>query len=955
MSLKWKVLLFLSLVIIFIFTGVTSYQFVSLSRDFDADRKQIFSLNQRLIDDLVYQSSIRLQQIAGVIPSLHGMHDSLLQANRRLLRTSFNEYWPAMHLDLDIEDIQFYDKSNTLLAAWGWNHAEISNDRSSLKLIEFANQNESPISNITCQFECTQHLATPLLVQGQHAGSVLISVTLADVIVNFIHVSNVDVGIITTAEPLPTTPTNSDNREIVPWRARVIALTNASDTMQVLQGVADQFSVEQMKHTGARFDIEDKVFDLRLLPLSTLGGESDDFIITFDDITQPVADIATAIRNAVWFGVLGLLLSVVVILVVLWRPLSRLRQTAIVLPMLAESAFADARLAISKHSHAGKKYKDEIDYLHESASALSFQLESLEHEVAQRSDKLAEKMSELTRERDFIRSLLDTAHVIIITQTQFGKILLVNQFASALTGYTQQQLMQRNFCELIAVDAAANATTNDASSTLLPELEKIALKQQNNLQHESALLVREGTPRSITWIHTCLDDGASDCGTILSVGLDITERKEAESRLSWMADHDPLTGLFNRRRFQEEFSSIVKTAIRHQRPGALLFLDLDHFKYINDTSGHKMGDTIIQEVSKELANTHRDTDVVARLGGDEFAIAMPEVSKEDACAIAAKLNENLNCMLVPIVDKSYRVSVSIGIALFPEHGSRVQELLAKADMAMYQAKEHGRGGWHLFSEQEHVRERLRAHVMWRQRIEQALKDDQFQLHHQPILDLKTNLISHYEVLLRMVDAQGKLLAPESFVEIAEKTGQIHAIDHWVLIHAINNLQRLIKAGSSVMFAINLSAHAFMDAELLPLLRECIFQSKVPAERLVFEITETAALADFPAACTMMDEIRRMGCKFALDDFGVGFSSFYYLKQLPVDFVKIDGSFIKDLATNADDRILVKAMGEIVRGFGKKTVAEFVQDAETLNLLRSYGITYAQGYHIGQPTSFPLSA
>ena len=302
----------------------------------------------------------------------------------------------------------------------------------------------------------------------------------------------------------------------------------------------------------------------------------------------------------------------------------------------------------------------------------------------------------------------------------------------------------------------------------------------------------------------------------------------------------------------------------------------------------------------------------------------------------------------PWGERSHTISVSTGIALFPQHGMDVQSLLANADLAMYQAKETGRNRWYLFSIKDPSRERMNAQVYWKEQVEEALAEDRFVLHFQPIMDLSTDNITHVEALLRMVDRDNGLVSPGVFIDACERTGLIHAIDHLVLRKGISQVAELRATGHDIRMAINLSGQVFEDPDLLSTVAKLIKHYDVNPNRLIFEITETAAVADFVAARYLMDAIKGMGCSFALDDFGTGFSSLRYLKQLPADYVKIDGSFIRDLYDSRDEQVLVKAITDVAKGFGKKTIAEYVERNDVLKMLRSYGVDFAQGYRVGRP-------
>ncbi|MGH6636907.1 MAG: putative bifunctional diguanylate cyclase/phosphodiesterase, partial [Gammaproteobacteria bacterium] len=277
------------------------------------------------------------------------------------------------------------------------------------------------------------------------------------------------------------------------------------------------------------------------------------------------------------------------------------------------------------------------------------------------------------------------------------------------------------------------------------------------------------------------------------------------------------------------------------------------------------------------------------------------------------------------------------------------DLLAAADLAMYKVKEAGRGGWQLYSQDDPGRQRMHARMFWKSRVEKALEQGGLVLQFQPIIDVETREITHCEALVRMLDNDGRgLIGPGEFIDACERTGLIHAVDKRVLELGIAQLALFNVDGLEIGISLNLSGHSFENRDLLPMLEALLEKHQVTPGSLIFEITETAAVSDLVAARGLMQSIRAMGCHFALDDFGAGFSSLRYLRQLPVDYVKIDGSFIQNLPQDRDNQVLVKAITDVARGFGKKTVAEYVESSEILGLLQSYGVDYAQGYHISPP-------
>jgi len=434
----------------------------------------------------------------------------------------------------------------------------------------------------------------------------------------------------------------------------------------------------------------------------------------------------------------------------------------------------------------------------------------------------------------------------------------------------------------------------------------------------------------------------------IALAAAVSERRSFEAQLVHLVAHDPLTGLFSRRRFQEELSLQLALARRYGTRGALLFLDLDDFKSVNDSLGHRTGDELLISLARLLRERLRESDLLARLGGDEFAVVLPHVDGNQAQVLAGRLLETIRHHSITAKGQSIGITASIGIALFPEYGVTIEELLAHADRALYQAKEKGRNRLGVCAPDKDWQAQMEGRLKVEQRIRQALEEDLFLLYAQPILDLRSHRIEQYELLLRMVGEGGLILPPSNFLYIAERFGLIHDIDRWVVQQAIHLLARHSQAFPELGFSVNLSGKAFLDEELLPIIKRELERTSTNPASLILEITESAAIADTNQAQKFAHALKTLGCRFALDDFGVGFSSLSHLKHLPVDYLKIDGSFVRDLPNNPVDQHLVKAMVEVARALHKETIAEFVGSEETVQLLRQYGVDFAQGFYIGEP-------
>ncbi|MEO5702704.1 MAG: EAL domain-containing protein [Gammaproteobacteria bacterium] len=935
LSLKWKITLLTSLIllgVVVFFCAISYFNLVEQFADQGEDQHQLYA---KEMQGLIDQNSQKLHQLGRTIPLLENMDTALLTSNKPGIVHAFDQHWALLQLHNGIEVARFYNTSNELLASWG--DAAPNEIVAMQNWVSEVNQQELPLSPLNCDANCVQYAVEPLLVAGDSAGVVVLGTSLVDAAVGYKRISDTDIGLLIEQSDL--VPAGSPAAQISNWNARVTALTNRDKNIAILTKVSQEYPDLSKLSTGVQFYQDEHYYQVRLLPLQGFGPLDKPRLVAISDITSAVSTIRKSTLQNLGAGLLGLILSEILLFVILSRPLSRLRHIVFTLPLLAQGRFEDFRLSLARFGHK-QWLKDEIDMLDDTGIALSHQLEELEQQVTDRTKILARQMDELGQERDFIKNLLNTAQVIVLTQSASGEILTLNNYAETVIQYTEQDLQGKSFIELLS--------TADDTQNLPALLGEIQHAQRDQLRHEAATLCKDGSVRHIIWLHSRLTQRSADDPAVLSVGLDITEHKHVEGRLAWLADHDPLTDLFNRRRFQEELERLLGLATRYQYTGALLFFDLDQFKYINDTSGHQAGDTLLKMVAQILLRIIRTTDVVARLGGDEFALILPQATPEGAIVVAEKILASLDEANLTVNGRVHKASASIGIALFPEHGKNVQELLAIADLAMYQAKAAGRNGWHVFSAQDLSRERMQKLVYWKEKIEHSLVHDRFVLYFQPIMDVRSKAIYHYEVLLRMLEEDGTVIAPATFIAAAEHTGLIHAIDHMVLRKAIAQAAELSQQGRNICFSINLSGLAFNDPQLLSVLAETLAYYGANPKSFIFEITETAALADIVAARKLMESIKALGCSFALDDFGVGFSSFYYLRQLPVDYVKIDGSFIQHLAENPDDQILVKALCDVAKGFGKKTTAEFVENVATLSLLEKMQVDYAQGYFIGRP-------
>jgi diguanylate cyclase (GGDEF)-like protein len=428
----------------------------------------------------------------------------------------------------------------------------------------------------------------------------------------------------------------------------------------------------------------------------------------------------------------------------------------------------------------------------------------------------------------------------------------------------------------------------------------------------------------------------------------LSQAEKTEAELRYLADHDSLTGLLDRRRFRAELDQYVSFSARYGGQGAVMIIDIDGLKTINDSLGHHAGDNLIRHVAAIMRERVRTTDIVARLSGDEFAVLMPQTDTAGALQLGEDLRAQVAENAAAGLDTD-EATISVGITMCGgERGIGAEAVLVAADQAMYRAKEEGRNQIALFQDPTEPWQREHRRQTTSARIRDALTQDRLSLHTQPIRSLASGGIERYELLLRMTGENGELLPAASFIEAAERSGMVQELDRWVVAQALELLAQRERDGAPVSLHVNLSGASVADRSVLEFIERRLDEGEADPARCTFEITETAPVHDYEAAAGFADRITEFGCQVAIDDYGAGFGPFHYLKSIPFDLITIDGSSIRDMPSSDADQLTVQAIVQIARGLGKTTIAEYVQDDITAQMLLEYGVDMAQGYHLGRP-------
>ena len=552
--------------------------------------------------------------------------------------------------------------------------------------------------------------------------------------------------------------------------------------------------------------------------------------------------------------------------------------------------------------------------------------------------KATEKM--LIQAEARYRDLVETAHDLVWSMDNKGRWTYLNKAVTNIYGYEAEEMLFKHYSDYQLPESRDRDLS--AIETILSGKELVG--------YETIHVDKEGNRKHISFNAKPTLNPDGSVAYITGTARDITSKKAYENELTYQAQHDSLTGLYNRKFFQQELERVVSRVARSAADCAVFYMDLDQFKYVNDTVGHGAGDRLLIETTHLLRKHLREGDLLARFGGDEFTVLLYNLARDEACTVAEgirKLFENYQ-----FVDsgQSFNVTISLGIACITNQSTSADDVLSQADIACNIAKSNGRNNVHIAEPGKNEQDGLANDMGWANRVRDAFENDHFSLVYQPIICVASGAVNDYEVLLRMQRENGEIILPGGFMPAAERFGLVHNVDRWATTRAITHLDELSTLhNKNLRFAINLSGRAFEDKQLLPLIRGLIEDSSLCPSQLTFEITETAAIANLRDASKFITQLKDLGCEFALDDFGSGFCSFSYLKKLPVDKLKIDGAFVKNLAETHVDQAMVKSMNQIAHALGKKTIAEFVENSQTLQLLKDYGVDFAQGNYLGIPS------
>ena len=571
-------------------------------------------------------------------------------------------------------------------------------------------------------------------------------------------------------------------------------------------------------------------------------------------------------------------------------------------------------------------------------------------------------LSDITENKEYEHALLAemdraqvTLHSIgdgVITTDADGIIDYMNPIAENLTGWSTQMAIGNRLQTVFHV-------VNEKSQIPIANAVRQCLKANRviTLGEDCVLVGKHGQKFAIQQSIAPLKHRNGKVLGIVVVFSNVTEARNMAQQIAHQATHDSLTGLVNRREFEKRLGNAIKGSKNSLTHHCLCYLDLDQFKIVNDTAGHVAGDELLRRLTILLKSKIRSRDTLARYGGDEFGLLLDNCPLERAFNIANSLLSAVQNFNFEWEGRTFTVGVSIGLVPVTEDTSNTAEIMSQADVACYAAKDLGRNQVHIYENTDNKLAQRHSEILRVADITDSIKANRFRLYCQPITPLQTtdNEPEHYELLIRSIDSEGKIELPKTFIPAAERYGMMATIDRWVIHSAFRRYVELFDQSENIKIAINLSGNSLADSSLLQYVRQNIVESGVPSQNVCFEITETAAISNLEQARTFITELKELGCQFALDDFGSGLSSFTYLKNLPVDYLKIDGSFVRDMINDPINQAMVAAINEVGHVMGIKTIAECAENHEIIDQLTRLGVDYAQGYAISTPMPIDVVA
>jgi diguanylate cyclase (GGDEF)-like protein len=925
-SLRWKLAILFGSVFLLMHSIFSYFAYRHAIESFYLDRVKEHRNHLHIARALTEDSFLVLEQLAEML-SIFGEQRSRSDTSRG--QTSFtmlDEKWSRWQLSWGIENIVFFDSNGATIKSWG--SPMPTDDATIHKVIH----SEIPGHRTICDSICFQQAVVPVIGRSQTVGAYGVTRSFADIMIKYKQATGADIGILSADNTLSGAPEH-------PWPYQLAGLT-LSDNKGLYQYIAAHVALSELNDQTKTIHLAGATYEIGIVPIQEDKKQSPLFLF-INDITEIEENLQKDLQKVWLYGVISLLGSLTLLPVLLHYTFSRVARLSGALPLLAAHQYDKFRERIGFKKIASTDY-DEVDQLHQTALTLAQQLQSLEQEVHSNTLTLIKKSRELAIERDFIRQLIDTAPIIILTQKLNGIILTINQAGVQELGREEHSIKGKIF------------------DLLIPETEwehhkKLSMLRSGEItgqfQVDGQLISETGKTRDISWLHSLFNPPNNpDEAVILTLGVDNSERSQYQQKMLTQPIQDPVTGLASYQQFRDELTIALATARRYDYLIAVLLFDIDPYEEINNLHGPRAGEMMLTWVARRLKDSLRSIDRLSRINKNVFALLISHVKPDHLDNFAKKLIQDIGASPFIHTGKNYRLNAHIGIAVYPEHGLTPNDLYANADAARLHAGQIGPGSFHCCRLSQDSQLKIEQMLNLRQMLEQAIMKDRFVLEYQPVLDSRSSELHHYECLLRLPQDDGEQLLPEVFLNHAEELGLAGKIDCIAFKQALRTLNETGRQGKDFRLSINLSGKVFEDSGFYDDVAYLFDLYDIGAEKIIFEIPEAAVESHYTQAKTLIQQFKRLGCGVALDNFGVSFSSFYYLKNLPIDYVKISAPLIRQIDHTLDDRMFVKSLSDVAHTFGKLTIAKSVESGDVLETLNELGIDLVQGSLIGNPES-----
>ena len=924
LSIRWKIILLAGMVL-----GLTSLLFIWQQHKLRLHEMELnraeFREHSRIILDQLFQSQAYRMQILGNLlieqanvrtDVLHHRGGGLLQAVQAVV--------PELAFAQGIVTVIFRDTRQETLAVWGdTRYADLNTPFAGLSA-----SHEIPKIQFICKQVCAQQIAIPISHLGQRIGTVVLVSTLDRIQSDLHKLDKSEVAVLNGSIQDKDSPIA---------KMRLVSSSGG----QLIRDILDSARKSVWREGRIQLEYAGQVYQVQLIYSQQAGGSQMHFAL-IQNITSVMQSIDSKVQQSIFMGLL-VLCSALLLLYIMLRPtMLRFSHLSQMLPLLGQENFARIRQVYAARPIGkilGGILQDEVDELGNLALVLADRLERLREESLQHLETLSIQSSHLRHERDFISSLLDTAPVLILSYGVEGRIQLCNAYALKICGL--KDALGRNFAELFLGISQSEY-----------DKEISALSAGAVRRMESRLIGQDGGVHDVLWFHVKLTVGIADAATYLSVGMDITEHKQNEVRIHNLAFYDELTKLPNRRMLIDCIQHAMSASGQDRTHCAIICIDLDNFNAVNASKGRSIGDLLLIEMGKRLRGSVREFDTVAHLGMDEFVVLLEELSEDteraaaQARLIAEKLRSAIGqpCLLQ---DYTYHFTCSAGITLFSDHGVTVDALLRQANIAMTHAKTSGRDSLHFFDPA--MQHGLEAKIVLEADLRRALSENQFRLFYQVQVNADGVPLGA-EALVRWLHPEQGMVSPAQFIPFAEESALMLPLGQWLLETACAQIKawESDKLTNALQLAVNVSARQFYQPDFVAQVLQIIGQSGANPARLKIELTESIVLDDISDAVAKMLELKKSGVQFSIDDFGTAYSSLSYLTQLPLDQLKIDQSFVRNIGVNRSDDIVVQTIIHMANDLGMEVIAEGVETQAQCQFLKAAGCSAYQGYLFSKP-------